>query len=102
MLDSLILRLNGIYTVPVNDGGGLLNGKDTFTRRFPVTPIQKEAAATIKSLIDLIGHCWVHSGFIDCGYDQMTTDQKRLYDEIKGKEPDHFDNLLASIEIDDK
>jgi hypothetical protein len=36
-------RLRGIYTVAVNDGAGLLNGEDTFTRQFETPPIQKES-----------------------------------------------------------
>lgn len=43
-------RLRGIYTIPVNDGAGLLNGKDTFTRNFETTPIQHEAADVIDEL----------------------------------------------------
>lgn len=35
-----------------------------------------------KELEDLVAHCWVHSGFRDCGSDQMTTRQKALYDAI--------------------
>jgi hypothetical protein len=47
-------RLRGIYTIPVNDGAGLLNGKDTFTRTFPVPPINIEAAEEIERLEGLI------------------------------------------------
>lgn len=47
---TLVDRLRGVYTVPVNDGAGLLNGKDTFTRAFEVAPIQKEAADEIERL----------------------------------------------------
>ena len=48
-------RLRGIYTIPVNDGAGLLNGKDTVTRDFAATgwkppPIQLEAAKEIERL----------------------------------------------------
>jgi hypothetical protein len=43
-------RLRGIYTLAVNDGAGLLNGKDTFTRKFPTPPIQKEAADALDRL----------------------------------------------------
>lgn len=46
----LVDRLRGIYIVPVNDGAGLLDGKDTFENRFPVAPIQHEAAARIEEL----------------------------------------------------
>ena len=51
---KLIDRLRGIYTIPVNDGGGLLNGKDTFTRTFPVPPINVEAAGEIETLETLV------------------------------------------------
>lgn len=47
---DLVDRLRGIYTIPVNDGAGLLNGKDTFTQEFPVTPISREAADEIERL----------------------------------------------------
>lgn len=48
---DLLNRLDGIYTVPVNDGAGLLNGKDTFTRKFDnLPPIWKEAADEIRGL----------------------------------------------------
>lgn len=47
-------RLRGIYTIPVNDGGGLLDGKDTFTNTFPVPPINIEAAEEIERLTGLI------------------------------------------------
>lgn len=43
-------RLSGIYTVPVDDGAGPLNGKTTFTQRYPTTPIQREAADYIDQL----------------------------------------------------
>jgi hypothetical protein len=45
-------RLRGIYTIPVNDGAGLLHGKDTFTptEPFSTPPIQKEAADRIERL----------------------------------------------------
>lgn len=47
-------RLRGIYTIPVNDGAGLLNGKDTFTNTFPVPPIQIKAADEIERLTAII------------------------------------------------
>ena len=46
----LVQRLRGIYVIPVNDGGGLLNGEDTFTRTFETSPICHEAAAEIERL----------------------------------------------------
>ena len=77
-------RLRGIYTVPVNDGAGLLDGKDTFTREFVTPPIQHEAANEIEKLRKLVSHCWVHSGYPQCGYLQMTTEQKQLYCAVVG------------------
>ena len=48
---SLVNRLRGIYTVPVDDGAGLLNGSDTFTRKFDgLPPINEEAAKRIEQL----------------------------------------------------
>lgn len=49
-VEDLRNRLRGVYTVPVNDGAGLLDGKNTFTRTFATPPIQKEAAELIKDL----------------------------------------------------
>ncbi len=39
-----------------------------------------------KALIDLVGHCWVHSGYQDCGYQQMDSEMRKLYDEVKAIE----------------
>lgn len=38
-------------------------------------------AAEITALQELVSHCWVHSGYENCGYRQMTSEQQRLYDE---------------------
>lgn len=35
----------------------------------------------------LVAHCWIHSGYQDCGYAAMTTEEKALYDEIVGRNP---------------
>lgn len=34
-----------------------------------------------RELRGLVHHCWMHSGFRDCGWSQMTTEQKVLYRE---------------------
>lgn len=47
---GLVDRLRGVYSVPVNDGAGPLDGKDTFTREFKTPPIQHEAALEIECL----------------------------------------------------
>jgi hypothetical protein len=55
----------------------------------PVTgvPLALEVAADdIDELRELIIHCWIHSGHPNCGYDQMTTDQKLFYGAIIAEE----------------
>ena len=47
---KLVDRLRGIYTLPVNDGAGPLNGEMTYTSHYPATPINKEAADRIEHL----------------------------------------------------
>ena len=51
LLSTIVNRLRGIYTLGVNDGAGLLDGKDTFTRKFDTPPIQQEAADAIEALL---------------------------------------------------
>ena len=46
---TIVNRLRGIYTIPVNDGLGLLNGKDTFTREFGNDSTVNELAARMIS-----------------------------------------------------
>ena len=48
--NTLIERLRGIIRVPVNDGAGLLDGKDFFERQFPASRIALEAADRIEVL----------------------------------------------------
>jgi len=38
-----------------------------------------ELGSEVARLRKLIRHAWVHSGYPNCGYDQMTTEQKSLY-----------------------
>jgi hypothetical protein len=44
---------------------------------------RKKLAARVTALEDLVGHCWVHSGYRDCGYDQMDSNMRELYDAVK-------------------
>ncbi len=48
--NTLIERLRGLVRIPVNDGAGLLDGKDFFERSFPTSNLAKEAAAEIERL----------------------------------------------------
>jgi hypothetical protein len=47
---TLVERLRGIVRVPVNDGAGLLDGKDFFERSFPTSNLAHEAADLITQL----------------------------------------------------
>ncbi|MBP2230769.1 hypothetical protein J2847_004078 [Azospirillum agricola] len=47
---TLIERLRGVVRIPVNDGAGLLDGKDFFERHFPASKLALEAAARIEEL----------------------------------------------------
>jgi hypothetical protein len=47
---TLVERRRGVYTVPINDGAGPLDGSYEFTRTFETPPIQHEAAAEIERL----------------------------------------------------
>lgn len=38
--------------------------------------------ARVTNLERLIVHCWVHSGYHDCGRRQMDSAQKELYDLV--------------------
>jgi len=46
-------------------------------------------------LCDLIWHAWVHSGYSDCGYAQMTTEQKALFDSVIGRAPPNRFEMAA-------
>ena len=50
--EALVARLEGHYSIPVNDGAGLLDGKATFDRDFDTPPIQHEAAAALRELAE--------------------------------------------------
>lgn len=51
---------------------------------------EKAAALTAEAerLKGLIRHAWIHSGYPNCGYLEMTTEQKATYDAVI-KEPTH-------------
>lgn len=52
---TLVDRLRGIYTIPVNDGAGPLNGSDTFTQKFEgLPPIHGHAANAIVELLAML------------------------------------------------
>jgi hypothetical protein len=47
---DIVERLRGKVRVPVNDGAGLLDGKDFFERTFPTSKAAMEAAEEIDRL----------------------------------------------------
>jgi hypothetical protein len=51
--NTIIERLRGIVRVPVNDGAGLLDGKDFFERTFPTSQLAKDAADRIEELAEV-------------------------------------------------
>ena len=51
---------------------------------------KKKLRKRAKKLKGLIRHAWVHSGYSHCGYDQMTTPQKKLYCEVIGEDYEEF------------
>jgi hypothetical protein len=51
-IQDIANRLRGVITIPVNDGHGLLDGKDTFTRDFGHQgELQHRASLLIESLL---------------------------------------------------
>lgn len=40
--------------------------------------------AEIERLRSLVEHCWIHSGYQNCGYAKMTAEEKELFDDITG------------------
>lgn len=50
-------------------------------------PSQDDKQPTEQELIELIQHCWIHSGYENCGYRQMTTRQKQIFDDLTINQP---------------
>lgn len=49
-MSDLVARLRGKYAVPINDGGGPIDGKKEYLRVFNTLPICHEAADEIERL----------------------------------------------------
>lgn len=54
----------------------------------PVAPAPAQAWEAVVLLRDLVEHCWIHSGYPDCGYGKMASEQKGAYDECIGRTRD--------------
>lgn len=53
--------------------------------------LKKEILNKNIEIIDLqllVNHCWVHSGYTDCGSNQMGSEEKRLYETITSMDND--------------
>jgi hypothetical protein len=48
--------------------------------------ILRSTASRIELLRSVVEHCWIHSNYPDCGYTQMTTEQKEMYNWAIGRE----------------
>ncbi len=57
-------------------------GWDEFWKDVEKLDFQPPKTKREEELEDLISHMWVHSGYVDCGYRQMTTKQKALYRQV--------------------
>ena len=53
-------------------------------------------------LKELVLHCWVHSGYENCGYKEMTTEQKLHYDSIIYESDEEINKALGGDEINEK
>lgn len=47
----------------------------------------EELEERVGLLEDLVRHCQIHSGYENCGYSQMSSELKALFDEIRGRQP---------------
>ena len=48
--------------------------------------ILRNTARRIELLRSIVEHCWIHSNYPDCGYAQMTTEQKEMYNWAIGRQ----------------
>lgn len=65
---DIVERLRGKVRVPVNDGAGLLDGKDFFERTFPTSKAAMEAADEIERLRQALEEYGQHA--VCCDYDR--------------------------------
>ena len=82
--DFLDVELCGIRIKKQDD---IIKIKTCFDNLFEFKIIQKKDSLETQ-LKKLVKHCWIHTAYPNCGYDQMTTEQKRLYDKIIAEDLD--------------
>jgi hypothetical protein len=62
--------------------------------------VERERDAAILRAVDaelLVNHAWVHSSYRNCGYDQMGSDERVLFDAITAKELEDLYAEKASL-----
>lgn len=63
-------RIEGLHMLPDH---ACPDGKDTYT------PTMPKGYNTKQHLMELVHHCWLHSGYPRNGYQQMSAEMKSLY-----------------------
>lgn len=51
-----------------------------------------DVVGELRALRSLIEHCWIHSGYQDCGSAQMTTEERELYEATIGRADRNLDD----------
>lgn len=82
------------------DSATNIHHKGAFVEAEFARKLERENAA----LRAVIGHAWLHSAYKNCGYRQMTTEQKALYDSVTKKwhEDLNREGQAATQEVEDK
>lgn len=94
---TLVERLRGVYTIPINDGAGRLNGSYEMTRTFETPPIQHEAAAEIERLRTGIKSFLYgdYNGPLRCATGERCQHGKKPYESCEECIDDHFLSVLG-------
>ena len=58
------------------------------THVLDMQPVLRQLLGETEALERLIFHCWIHSGYEDCGFNHMTTEQKVLYRSVIARIPE--------------
>lgn len=72
-----ITMLRNFATIPTTTPGT----KNAINCLLDEVARQRKEAKALKALVQ---HCWVHSGYPDCGFTHMTIEQKLLYCSLIG------------------
>lgn len=59
-----------------------MDGLSSCPEKFVEPEFARDLERENNRLRELIGHAWLHSAYKNCGYRQMTTEQKALYDAV--------------------